>query len=786
LEWLEHGSRYLVRGTWYCWVSLLLLAPPASAQPAPYKSYRTLTTSHFRIHTTPDLEREGRIVAAAAERAYALLARELVAPRGIIDVVVSNDADYSNGSATPFPSNRIVVFTHPPLENEGLRVQEDWLTLVVTHELTHVFHLDRARGIWAVAQQLFGRAPFLFPNAYAPSWLIEGLAVYYESRLTEGGRLAGSQHRMLARAGAREGRLLRLDQLSLGAPGFPGGEAAYAYGSLFVDWLARTYGDSTVPRFVERQSAQLIPYMLNRSARQGFGVSFGTAYARWRDSVERSVAVATAPLPGWRELTERSVYLPSPRWLNDSTIVYAASDGREINAAYTITLGGTVTRLGRRDAAGANVPLADGSLLYSSLDYTAREEVRSDLYRRWPDGREERLTYGQSLSQPDALPIGLIVAVRAGSNSSELVLLDSAERIVVPLIPAGPGESWSEPRVSPTSSRVVAVNRRSDGTSALVVLDLGTPDRATRGARRSSYRELDRGRFTISSPSWTPSGDSILYVTERSGTPRLAIVDADLARPDSTSTIASDTTSEGVYRPELSPNGRLLAVVTLRADGYHIGVADARNLALTASPSGARSPRARADSPGERGTAGAYRAYSPLRTLLPRYWYPIIEPGESRGTRLGFSTSGADVLGRHAYTAFGAMVTAGKGTTGGVFYRYAGLRQPIVDVALSQNWEGQGSILDQNGGVVGTLLRRTQDLSLATTFVRPRVRTFTSVTLGVGMERRSWATDPANLLALLDTSYWRASTSTRACSPAPRGRTPSARRSASRPRTVSG
>jgi hypothetical protein len=749
LDWLEHGSRYAVRGCLtYFGVLLLFLAQRADAQPAPYRAYRTLETTHFRIHAPPELEREGRIVAAAAERAYAQLARELVAPRGIVDVVVSNDADYSNGSATPFPSNRIIIFTHPPLENENLRVQEDWLTLVVTHELAHVFHLDRARGVWGVAQRVFGRAPFLFPNAYAPSWLVEGLAVYYESRLTEGGRLAGSQHRLLARAGARGGHVLRLDELSLGRPGFPGGDATYAYGSLFVDWLSRTYGDTTVPRFVERQSAQLIPYMLNRSAVQGFGVSFGTAFARWRDSVERSVGPESAPLPGWRELTERSVSVPSPRWLNDSTIVYSATNGREINAAYTLTLGGTRTRLGRRDGPGANVPLPDGSLLYSSLDYTAREEVRSDLYRQWPDGRGERLTRGRSLSQPDARRDGTIVAVQAGSNASRLVLLTPDAGVETRLTPMMPGETWSEPRWSPDGARIVTVQRRRDGVSSLVILTRDSSGEWSRG-------EVDRGRHAFASPSWTPEGDGLVYVSERSGAPQLVRANAS---PQNVATVphllVPDSAGVGIYRPELSPDGRLLAAVALRADGYHVGVSVMHVFAgETAEGPGARRPRA--DSASARDSAGAFHSYSAFRTLLPRYWYPIIEPAASRGTRLGFITSGGDVIGRHAFTAFAAATTSGEGVTGGLYYRYAGLRQPMLDFVVSQNWESSGVILGQNSARLGTLLERTQSVSLAATFLRPRVRTFTSVSAGVGVERRRWATDPAPLIAQLDPDFSR-------------------------------
>src|SRR6478672_5769628 len=147
-------------------LGILALVPVlAHAQPAPYHRYLTLATQHFRVHVAAGLEREGRVAAAAAEHAYAQLSSELVPPRGPIDILVSDDADYSNGFASVFPTNRIVIFATPPVENRGLRLNADWLAIVITHELTHIFHLDRSRGIWSLAQHVFGRAPFLFPNS---------------------------------------------------------------------------------------------------------------------------------------------------------------------------------------------------------------------------------------------------------------------------------------------------------------------------------------------------------------------------------------------------------------------------------------------------------------------------------------------------------------------------------------------------------------------------------------------------------------------------------------------
>ena len=45
---------------------------------------------------------------------------------------------------------------------------------VLSHELAHSIHLEQGRGLVKAGRRIFGRAPFLFPNADAPTWMVEG------------------------------------------------------------------------------------------------------------------------------------------------------------------------------------------------------------------------------------------------------------------------------------------------------------------------------------------------------------------------------------------------------------------------------------------------------------------------------------------------------------------------------------------------------------------------------------------------------------------------------------
>src|SRR6185436_11363049 len=228
----------------------------------------TLRTEHFLVHFTRPVEPLARRLAGHAERAYTDLSKELHPPRGTIDIVVTDDADHSNGSATPYPTNRIVIYANPPVSETALRYTNDWGQMVVTHELTHIFHLDRARGLWALAQKIFGRAALAFPNLYQPAWLTEGLAVYEETKVAGAGRVEGSEHRMIARAAALDHRFPAIGSLSLAQGRFPFGSSAYAYGSLFIDYVAKSRGQPHVRDFVDKSAANLIPYLVDIPARQ--------------------------------------------------------------------------------------------------------------------------------------------------------------------------------------------------------------------------------------------------------------------------------------------------------------------------------------------------------------------------------------------------------------------------------------------------------------------------------------------------------------------------------------
>lgn len=226
---------------------------------------------------------------ALAERARANLDAEFLdAPRGRIDLVVTDHADVANATAAVWPSNRVVAFVRPPADSIDLAYFDDYLELLIVHELAHVHHLDYSDDLGRFFRRLVGRSPTVlsFPGTLAPGWVIEGIGTWYESALTGAVRVHGTYHEMILRTAALEGRFESRGQAEGNSPLWPGGTRRYAYGSLFVDYLLETYGRNRMGAFA-RDLASLRNMTPNRMANRVFGVSLSEAWETWAD--------------GWRE-----------------------------------------------------------------------------------------------------------------------------------------------------------------------------------------------------------------------------------------------------------------------------------------------------------------------------------------------------------------------------------------------------------------------------------------------------------------------------------------------------
>lgn len=629
-----------------CFVLCLLGAAKVHAQAAndPRLTWNTITTEHYAIHYHEPLGLMARRVAVIAERANNVLGRALdYTPHERIQVVLTDDTEFANGSASAVPYNTIRLYATAPEDLSPLTDYDDWMTEIVFHENTHIAHLDQVSGIPSIINAIFGKV--YTPNAIAPRWYLEGLAVHEESDRTSGGRLRSSTWDMYMRADALEGRFVRLDQVSNDIDRWPHGNAWYLYGSYFVRYIDDRYGHDAITSVVHDYGGQLIPYGLNRSARRATGRTFEELYEDFRDEriqhyQEQAEAIRARGLREGRRVTFHGEDARTPRFLPDGRVVYHVSDGHRLSELRIVSLTdrNAIDHVQPVFGTANASPFADGSgLVYSALDATRDLYSWNDLYRLDLASRTStRLTFGARAQEPDLSRDGrnLVYTVNhAGTTHMEIADVADIPGTMRTLVPTEAFEQIYAPRFSPDGTRVAYSIWHTGGYRDIEIVEVatGTVTRITRD------RALDTG------PAWSRDGHTLYFSSDRSGVANLYAFDLASAQLAQVTNVLN-----GAYQPDVSPDGRRLVYLGYTSRGWDLFTIDLDPTQfLEALPYDDTRP---APSDSSTYSARPSEAYNPLPTLWPHSYLLDTRPN-SFGTELGISITGADVVGFHTYSA---------------------------------------------------------------------------------------------------------------------------------------
>jgi hypothetical protein len=674
----------------------------------PSGSWRTLHTPHFRIHFRPAYRDAALTQAREAERSYGLLATELHPPRGVVDITLADDIDAANGFTTVSPTNRITIYAAPPAGDHGLLFFDTWLRLVTTHELAHVFHLDRSRGLWSGLQHVFGRAPGLFPNEYQPSWVIEGIATYYESRFTNAGRVRGSFHTQLLGADRAAGAS-RSPWNAMLFTRWADGVVPYAYGSRFFHYLAGAVGDSVVPRFAEATAAQFIPFRVGRQvARVAPGHTLGAAWPRGTApelSRMKETPLATSVVDSLLRTQ------PVPRVSPDGRrVAYVRDDGKGTSELRVLDVATNRPLAAHRVNAGVDYDWLGDTLVVTQLDFTSRWRIRSDLYRWVPARAWRRSTHGARLVAPAG----------AGGRLATIALGAASARPTVPAPAVPRGAVWEDVAPSP-DGRWVAGSRSADGRRALVRWPADSPD--------AGAVLLETGG-SVADVVWT-SGGELWFVADPTGVPQV------YRWRDSGPALPVTNEPLGARAPAPLPDGTLL-YTGLTARGWELRRAQALK---GGAPVSFAAPLPFDPAPAVPISETGYTMWPSLR---PHFWIPVFDNAGPTGRFGGALTAGTDALGRFAYAA-DLLVSPQPFRAGGDFVLVSAvLGNPTLDVSAWASWANLGS---PPSAPTFTVSELDHYAALGASFVTRRWRKLASVRAAAEFERTSYATVPDTSLA---------------------------------------
>ena len=201
-------------------------------------------------------------------------------PSKKLTTVYDRELDTANGWTNIFMKRAVYLYIFPPERYSVLSSYKNWEQILHVHEYFHAAHIEMDGGLPHVANLIFGI--FWFPNGMIPTWMIEGGAVYAESRIGGKGRLNSPLFKSYLYSFFEENRQLELVNLSGVTDMWLSGTFPYLYGSFFYDYLVKRYGTDGMKGLFEEIKDDFFPLvLLSRNFKKTFKERTQDVYAEF-------------------------------------------------------------------------------------------------------------------------------------------------------------------------------------------------------------------------------------------------------------------------------------------------------------------------------------------------------------------------------------------------------------------------------------------------------------------------------------------------------------------------
>ena len=712
-------------------LALIVLAGLSPAQaalgPDPKRDWYSADSTHFRINYANPQRAQAERVADIAERVYAKLSRELQwEPSDRIEIIVVDEYDIANGFSTPLPFNESAIFLTPPNDGELLD-NSVWLEMLLTHELTHTFHLDKVRGAPKVLRHIFGRFPLLFPNLWEPTWAIEGIATYNESTPELGqGRLRGPMFEAWMRIEHEHG-FKSLSEMNADGRALPTSKQ-YLYGVYFYDFLARKYGPDAIYTYINKYSGNIVP-RVHTNPVEATGKRMDELWDEFIADLTEQMTQREAPLKATPR-ADGDVILPASFAIDSMApvpdgVLAVVDDGRLQPRLVHVDAQGKVQELAKVNA-GAHIDVrADGKVLIAQPDICRNFNYYYDLYTWSASGGLQRETSCGRYRR--AVWVGeQIAALRMAGGVSTLSILERH------------GNDWREARMLyQTPERVEAVDLAASPDGKHIAL-------AIKQAKAWQVLEFDsaggtpRVLFNYDAPL-----HGLRYARRDDGLEFIAVNDGvyDLWRHESRSnelTRLSHTYTAVLSHSGVAQDGSVILGV-LASGGTELRRMQTTAPLAQAKPASGPTAALAGDNPPITHALGEPSDYHALYSMYPRTWLPSAL--SDRGlTAFGATTFGSDALYWHNYIANVMWETSQHEAIGSFYYSYLGEHFFNVSRNLqARQWTGSGN------NTTTTLFDRTTGAQWAS--MLPWLKIEERFYLGVGAAMKT--TDRVQIPALI-------------------------------------
>jgi Tol biopolymer transport system component len=664
---------------------LLVQSSPAYAYIAdnfgisPKWEWREIQTEHFILTYPKEMKKVAAKAAIHFEEAYRALSPALYwVPNKKTQVLLYDNSDAANGLASAALRLGIILYIVPPEPWFSTSYYDDWLRLVIFHEYTHFLNMDPSRGFWSGLRLLFGDGTL--PNTLWPTWMLEGYAVWNETRWGLAGRGRSPYWQGILRAATEEkilgdSTLVSLDLLNGDTFEFPEGEIPYLYGYELMNQVVRSVPPgrtqtadqedllrepSDTLGLLSLRSSRRVPYFLDGNIQNITGKTWSGHWDAWVQDSEKRYQTELHQLTSEKKpdayRTEQTNFdsLRSIRFSRDGQWVAWLNEGSDRRTGIHVKnlKTGQELRLDDQLLGSSAVFTPDSkTLIVSNAKRQESFFLFGDLFAYdLETGVITRLSNGLRVRDPDISPDGQNLIFSQGDSEGAVHLAQA------PLFRNNEGRYYlgEEKWLYRTSFLGRISNARYHPHQPRIVFS-----EHINGVPQEDLRELDLTSLQVTTvradgsfnrmPVFHPVTGELFFITNTSG------LDTVWKREESSATfsrVAHVTT--GLWFPEISPSGDL-HVARIGARGWDwvafplselkgTPESEVKKLPPPPAPDSTQVPTQ------EKTLISEEKIYSPFASLKPRAWIPSMTESGT-GVDLSLTAFGFDATDRHAYWA---------------------------------------------------------------------------------------------------------------------------------------
>lgn len=682
----------------------------------PAEEYLFLDTPHFRIVFNAQQQALAAHYSVQLEKAYSFLAQRFSERPEKIAVILNDNTDSSNGYAAPVPYPHIMLYPVLPLLQEPLGEPSVWSLELTTHEFTHILSFYPTNGFMYALRSVLGTV--VVPNALMPLWWLEGIAVYNESTVSNGGRLRSTYQDTVLRAMQIDHTLqnYRMSEINEILPSYPLSRP-YLFGSILWNEMIDQKGIPFIDTLIQEQGGR-VPFFVNGPIDDRFGMGYTEVFEQGLknlaqkydvqiQTLQKTPITPSSTLPWNADLSyddPKVIATQSPAISSDGKFLAVITTDQYLQKNLKIYLRGkngfldmktwdesmpavfdlkdqpkspTPMAAATQDEADAsNLPTGaiqrvswipgKHQIVFDKIYAVSSFQSFSDLYTfDLKDKKLTQLTEKQRFREPNVDVTGRwITMIESISGKTKICLFEIPTKKVNCLLEGQFDEIYSWPTFY-TGNSLLVTKRNTTGKDELLEV---TWDPQTLQAQ--SIKAFDLKLKTDESLVRFPlvRQNKVYVVTNSNGVPNIALASRNsVSQPLShlltgSLAFAQDPQTDAFYFTQITSNG--LQVTRLDAiNNAPLGLPQVTPVFLQKSqnrvPPTLPEPAASKD----------VSSYSSWPYLWPHYWIPFISSSsQSPGVVLSVQTGSMDPLQYHQYSVYGAYDTYLRKGSGSLAY----------------------------------------------------------------------------------------------------------------------